>query len=841
MRTSGLLACVLFAACVLAGIPDPPAQMADWSMSWDQGSPGTVSAADLLDRPAGRLGPVVCRDGHFYTGDRRIRFWGVNICFSGCFPTHEQADAVADRLAAFGVNCVRFHHMDMAPFPRGIFADNTLERLSPEALDRLDYFIAALKKRGIYANLNLHVSRWYSRARKWPAADQLPEFDKMVDLFHPELIAVQKQYARDLLTHVNAYTRVAYAAEPAVAMVEINNENTLFLWGGESNLEKLPEPYAAMFTGLWNKWLADKYGSRAKLAAAWNAGQTARGPNLLRDSAWAVERHSGQFAVTRLGDGTARLAVAEKPGQSWHHQYNHPGLRLEKGRTYSIRFTARAEQDAELDVTVSQAHEPWGNLGMAASVRVGREAREHRLAFTAASGDENARLVFSPGKQVGVVYLSRIELCEGGLIGLESGEDPGANTVARYVRGTAVTRARLRDWFDFLQSTDEKYFVDFRRFLKEELKVVAPITGTIGLGPLGTASQAKMDFVDGHSYWDHPHFPRRAWDMRDWEIHNRPMVDNPAGATLWQLAATRVAGLPYTVTEYNHAAPNEWQAECVPMIAAFAALQDWDGVFLFSYSHSDQFQKGRISSFFDIEGNPAKMPMMPLGARVFLSGGVRPLGPQRVASLDRVTMLENGSKYYDQIWRYVQDQHGAKWSDLLEGRFSVAYAKATAGSAEAVDRRVSWTGQGQPGTGRFVLADPGAAVFVGFASGTMPVQVGPLTIRKLDTPFAAIVLVPADPTRTLASADRLLLCAVARTENTGMNWDQRRRSVSDRWGSAPVRIEVVKGEFGLSLDRPFQVRALDAAGRPSGAVEVRDSVFTIGASPTVWYELNVSR
>ena len=50
------------------------------------------------------------------------------------------------------------------------------------------------------------------------------------------------------------------------------------------------------------------------------------------------------------------------------------------------------------------------------------------------------------------------------------------------------------------------------------------------------------------------------------------------------------------------------------MIATFAALQDWDAVFMFSYSHSSQFERQHASSFFDVESNPLKMPMMPVGA-----------------------------------------------------------------------------------------------------------------------------------------------------------------------------------------------------------------------------------
>ena len=57
----------------------------------------------------------------------------------------EWADRLVERLAADGFNAVRFHHQD-----------GTYTR--PKRRDRLDYFIAALKKRGIYITTDLYVT-----------------------------------------------------------------------------------------------------------------------------------------------------------------------------------------------------------------------------------------------------------------------------------------------------------------------------------------------------------------------------------------------------------------------------------------------------------------------------------------------------------------------------------------------------------------------------------------------------------------------------------------------------------------------------------------------------------
>ena len=212
------------------------------------------------------------------------------------------ADALARRFARYGINAVRFHHMDNQPFPNGIFADHGLERLSPEALDRLDYFVAALKAHGVYADLNLHVSRATRTITGRPTAMTGRRcIDKLVDLFDPELIAAQRRYAADLLTHINAYTHARYADEPAVAIVEINNENSLFMWGRRGNAGRPAEPYAAELRHLWNGWLSARYGTRAKLAAAWAAGSEPAGPELLRGTP-AAWRGLGA-ARRRGGDG----------------------------------------------------------------------------------------------------------------------------------------------------------------------------------------------------------------------------------------------------------------------------------------------------------------------------------------------------------------------------------------------------------------------------------------------------------------------------------------------------------------------------------------------------------
>jgi hypothetical protein len=206
-----------------------------------------ASAADvsfLLDAPAGRDGFIRVRDGHLVkpNGDR-LRIWGVNLTGwtqgSTLLPPKEEAPLWAATLARFGINCVRFHFLDLTtrdpadPAPRrrpsGLIDrhQNHTQSFDPEQLDRLDYFVAELKKRGIYTNLNLNVGRTYKEG------DNVPDYDviqhaKGMTFIGERLLELQRDYAKQLLTHYNPYTKSEYRHEPAVAIVEIVNENSIY-------------------------------------------------------------------------------------------------------------------------------------------------------------------------------------------------------------------------------------------------------------------------------------------------------------------------------------------------------------------------------------------------------------------------------------------------------------------------------------------------------------------------------------------------------------------------------------------------------------------------------------
>ncbi len=220
----------------------------------------TSSPADLSflhDAPAGKDGFIRVQGGHLVRPNgQRIRFWGVHLTDwsrgSVELPPKEDIPIWASTLARFGINIVRLHFLDLAA-PRGIIdaTKNDSRSFDPQQLDRLDFFVSELKKRGIYMDLNLNVGRSYKAGDGVAGFDQI-QWGKGLTLFDTRLIELEKEYARQLLTHVNPYTKTEYRNEPAIALVEIVNENALYL--GFSS--RVPF-YEDELTKLYNDWLRE--------------------------------------------------------------------------------------------------------------------------------------------------------------------------------------------------------------------------------------------------------------------------------------------------------------------------------------------------------------------------------------------------------------------------------------------------------------------------------------------------------------------------------------------------------------------------------------------------------
>jgi len=258
----------------------------------------------LNQSAAGADGFVQARgtDFVFAKTGARVKFWAVN---NSCdYDDRAQVDFLARKLAKMGVNLVRFH----GPVFDRKAADPAA--VDAKVLDKLHYAVAAFAKQGIYAKLSFYFPLWFDVK----PGDGLPGYEGQESrkpfallFFHPRMQAIYKAWARALLATKNPYTGRALGADPAVAIVEIVNEDNYFFWTFKPG-KGIPAACMGVLETRFGTWLAARYGSLAKAKAAWGAQGTQPADDvaagrvglyeagLLSGQSWAVNQRNARRA-----------------------------------------------------------------------------------------------------------------------------------------------------------------------------------------------------------------------------------------------------------------------------------------------------------------------------------------------------------------------------------------------------------------------------------------------------------------------------------------------------------------------------------------------------------------
>lgn len=208
------------------------------------------------DGPAGRHGRVIAtKDGHLAfekRPDQAQRFFCASQPYGveEGFPDRETATRYARQLRMHGYNIARFHFLENV-LMSGRDKDFDFD---PEQLDRLHFFMAALKREGIYWMLDVMTSwngaygdvgtdRWADR-RNVKLGVYLDESDRQ----H------WRQLADRLLMLKNPYTGMSPLQDPALVSVTLVNEGGLNSLLNHRRSEELNRTFG--------KWLSAQGGQK---------------------------------------------------------------------------------------------------------------------------------------------------------------------------------------------------------------------------------------------------------------------------------------------------------------------------------------------------------------------------------------------------------------------------------------------------------------------------------------------------------------------------------------------------------------------------------------------------
>jgi len=850
-------ALVAMAAPLHADMPPTPSQagMFPFVIPQDDATKGTATdMSSLSSGPAGANGPIVVKDGHFVEANtgHRIRFFGLNTMFE--FPTKAEAESRAAHYAKMGVNLVRCHMEDgyWSPLWKTPLASPTT--FDPAALDRMDYFYYQLKLHGIYLDLNMHAGRTFREIDGFPPSiTKIPEaLDKHIDMLDDRMIQLDQEFNQAYLTHVNPYTHLSYAKDPAVAIIEINNEDTTLYVGtdGPDNYYgRLPEPFRSEVVAKWNAWLLQKYGTTAKVRAAWSDGPAlAPGDPLeLLSSAnvWNLEDRVGDVKMVTSDPGTPATA----PGIDVTNgtvtpllaakQVHLAGLNLVEGARYVLSFRTKADPPQITHLNVSVDQKDWHNAGLDTSFLAGPKWHNYDDLFQAAKTVAgHSEISVTVGGMAGEISLADFRLHR------VTPDDilPAAQSLeAKTVDiATGSSTTQKADWTEFLSDSELNYADRMRAYLRKDLGVQANIVcSQVCYGAFtGVKREAGSDFVDNHLYWGHPQGTEGPLNPLHWKIDNIPLVNDLAAHKetflLW-LAGMRTVGKPYTVSEYNHPAPSDYQAEGIPLLTTFGLEQDWDGIFWFA----DTATGGR---WFNTGGNPAKEAFFPSAALIFRQGLISPAGPTATLTPDAgLYHTRNGTTA-----EWVGTTHN-KVPELLSTRLGLTLDDKAASSRvdqtnapAAPDSSV--TAITTKSGAQYIASGPSALAATGFLGG-QSLTSGAITLAfpAFGNNFAALTLTANDGA-PLATSHRLLLTIVGRSEFTGQIWNAAHNSVGKDWGTDPALAEGIPATVTLANPDITHVWALDPTGARMTPVPVTtnggQATFTIGPNyKTVWYEI----
>ena len=119
------------------------------------------------------------------------------------------------------------------------------------------------------------------------------------------------------------------------------------------------------------------------------------------DANWVVEENGGAKGqaegVAEGPDGQAalRFTVLKATDQPWHLQIYQKGLRVQKGKTYVMRFWARSDRAGEIMVNCMQNHAPWEHHGAAQKTSLSTDWKPMEFTFVGPYDDDDMRITFT--------------------------------------------------------------------------------------------------------------------------------------------------------------------------------------------------------------------------------------------------------------------------------------------------------------------------------------------------------------------------------------------------------------------------------------------------------------
>ncbi len=367
----------------------------------------------------------------------------------------------------------------------------------------------------------------------------------------------------------------------------------------------------------------------------------------------------------------------------------------------------------------------------------------------------------------------------------------------------------------FMADIERKLVARQRAFLKG-LGVKALLTNQncgSHYAPLMAVREDLYDYVDDHFYVDHPHFLAKPWSLPSRCGNANPVL----AGTLPPVACayTRMPTKPFTITEWNFSGPGMFRGVGGIMTGAMSALQDWDGLWRFAYSHGLGGMQDRTGTpgYFDVASDPLGQAGDRASVCLFLRGDLAPLEDMiaNAATPDTFMPAAGGPvrivpPWKDAAWQIrtataVAPVPGLKTFNLKEqlGRKEPPVALKPNPAIDLDRARGAFRIVTEKTAGGFTPSGTVQAGAVAFDAGDVATT---LWASSLDG-------------RPLATSRRILVTHLTDVQADGNVYADPEKRTLLKWGAYPPVVRNGRARVALALAQPasFAVWALETTGR----------------------------
>ena len=293
----------------------------------------------------------------------------------------------------------------------------------------------------------------------------------------------------------------------------------------------------------------------------------------------------------------------------------------------------------------------------------------------------------------------------------------------------------------------------------------------------------NLDVVDNHLYFGHPNHFHPPMTQKSTSPLRKPEE------IAW-FASSRILGKPFTVSEFDAVAPNQFRAEFGLMVGAISNVQQWDGLWRFQYSDNIERALSPVHpmTLFTMACDPLTMAVERAIVALYLRGDLQlsDSNPYQIANNH-----DTANQFEIREEPIVKQSIMAKAMGQVNSDVSNGSGIVYDGNSSTPDNSVI------ANLNDLTLAVQSGRTAATIGSEGQTIAAGPMSVRYIKS-RATVYLTSLDSS-DIYTSERLLLAHLTDVQNTGATFSGRERSTLLNWGTMPHLVKVGRAEIRIQM------------------------------------------